>query len=89
MTELFIKNKFIQFLKSDKNFPDDSFLLNYHYVDKGGIIYVDLAILDTKTNKSFNAYKLKYKKNHSTKKKLIYDTCCAFRDLKKKDCSFD
>ena len=50
MTELFIKNKFIQFLKSDKNFPDDSFLLNYHYVDKGGIIYVDLAILDTKTN---------------------------------------
>ncbi|MBP6576210.1 MAG: hypothetical protein KA232_03235 [Chryseobacterium sp.] len=26
-----------------------------------------------KTNKSFNAYKLKYKKNHSTKKKLIYD----------------
>ena len=50
MTELFIKNKFIQFLKSDKNFSDDSFLLNYHYVDKGGIIYVDLAILDTKTN---------------------------------------
>ena len=47
MTELFIKNKFIQFLKSDKNFSDDSFLLNYHYVDKGGIIYVDLAILDT------------------------------------------
>ena len=50
MTELFIKNKFIQFLKSDKNFPDYSFLLNYHYVDKGGIIYADLAILDTKTN---------------------------------------
>ena len=50
MTELFIKNKFIQFLKSDKNFSDDSFLLNYHYVDKGGLIYVDLAILDTKTN---------------------------------------
>lgn len=24
--------------------------MNYHYVDKGGIIYVDLAILDTKTN---------------------------------------
>lgn len=24
--------------------------MNYHYVDKGGIIYADLAILDTKTN---------------------------------------
>ncbi|WP_313386547.1 hypothetical protein [Chishuiella sp.] len=55
MTEPYIKNKFLQFLKSDKNFPEDSFLLNYHYVDKVGknkkeLIYADLAILDTRTN---------------------------------------
>ncbi len=55
MTELYYKNKFLQFLKSDKSFPEDSFLLDYHYVDKldknkREPIYADLIILDTRTN---------------------------------------
>ena len=66
-----IKNKFIQFLKSDKNFPDDSFLLNYHYVDKGGII----SFLQTVTE-----YTNIKKENESIKDKLSY-----FSWIKNKD----
>lgn len=49
------RNKFIDFLKKNKSYPDDCFLIDEHIVDSAGKnqlkkIFCDLVILDTSNN---------------------------------------
>ena len=50
-----LKENFINFLKNNKSYSEDSFFLDYHIIDIVGkdnkkVIYADLAILDTNSN---------------------------------------